>query len=191
VYGLIVIFGYHTYIEYDSPFDIHSLAGVIFAAAYVGLLVLFGFSFGLFAPTYFIGAFCFDDQCRRTPQGVYRRTGICFGIAFLAFAGLFALVYLFGDKDWAPAVIVASPVAAYIVYALLSAPWSQLKQALHSGLNITLGAESRIALAWKCLREVGRNVPPRYKKNLWLGLQMMFVCIFEVITLEMFFFTHA
>jgi hypothetical protein len=187
LYGLLIIFSYRTYIEYDSPFNIQSLASVIFSAAYVGLLVLIGFSVGLFAPSYFIGAFCIDDQCRRTRHGVQRRAIQCFGIAFLAFAGLFELVYLFGDMDWAPAAIVASPVVAYVVYALLRAPWSGLQQALDAGMRVAHGPESWIAWAWRRMREVWRNVPTQYKAHLLLGFNMMVVCVVEVIALGAFF----
>jgi outer membrane protein OmpA-like peptidoglycan-associated protein len=186
LYGLLIIFGYHTYIEYDAAFDIHSLASLIFAAAYVGLLVLAGLSIGLFAPAYFIGAFCIDDQSRRTSNDLHSRLATCFGIAFLAFEGLFALVCLFGDKKWAVPLILAAPLLVYFLYALLSAPWRSLNQAFRSRLSISRGTERWVAWKLRRMGEVVRNVPRQYKSNLKLGAGMMLACFFEVTTLETF-----
>jgi outer membrane protein OmpA-like peptidoglycan-associated protein len=186
LYGLIIIFGYHSYIEYDSAFDIHSLASLIFAAAYVGLLVLVGLSIGLFAPTYFIGAFCIDDQSRRTSNGVHRRIATCFFIAFAAFEGLFAIAALFGDKEWAPLLIIAAPIGVYLLYAFFSAPWPHLAQAFRSRLDVA--RDSAWWITWTCrrMREVVRNAPASYKLNLKLGASMAVACVVEVIALEAF-----
>jgi outer membrane protein OmpA-like peptidoglycan-associated protein len=186
LYGLLIIFGYHTYIEYDAAFDIHSLASLIFAAAYVGLLVLVGLSLGLFAPTYFIGAFCIDDQSRRTSHGVYSRIATCFFVSFLAFEGLFALICLFGDKAWAAPLILAVPLVCYFLYALLSAPWRSLVQAFRSRLSI--GRSSEWWITWKCRRmgEVVRNIPAQYKSSLKLGASMAVASIVEVFALQTF-----
>ena len=190
LYGLLIIYGYHTYIEYDAAFDIHSLASLIFAAAYVGLLVLISLSVGLLAPAYFIGAICIDDESRRTENGVSIRIARSFGTAFLAFVGLFALVCLFGDKHWSPALILVPPLIVFVVYALLRAPWRQLVQALDARRGIARGADaSWILWKWKRLREVCINIPASYKSRLGLGMLMAFICVMQVVPLGMLFLT--
>jgi outer membrane protein OmpA-like peptidoglycan-associated protein len=187
LYGLLIIFGYHTYIEYDAAFDIHSLASLIFAAAYVGLFVLIGLSIGLFAPAYFIGTFCIDDASRRTQPDMYGRLATCFGIAFLVFEGMFALVCLFGDEEWAAPLILFTPLVVFVLYALLSAPWGQMDQAFQSRHGIARGIDSWISWKWKRGAEILRNTPADYLAKVKFGAVMAVVSITEVLPLEMFF----
>ncbi len=187
LYGMFIILGYHTYIEYDAAFDIHALASLILAAAYVGSLFLVGLSVCLFVPAYFIGAFCIDDESRRTQQDLYGRIAACFGIAFVAFLGIFVLVCLIGDKEWAAPSIFAAPFLVWVLVALLSAPRRQLREAFHSRQNIVHGTDSWIAWQWKRGAEVVRNSPADYKAKVKFGFIMAVVAVTEVLPLEVCF----
>ena len=187
LYGMGIILGYHTYIEYDAAFDIHALASLILAAAYVGFLALISLSIGLFAPAYFIGAFCIDDEARRSQQDLYGLIAACFGIAFVAFECMFGLVCLFGDRAWAVPLIFLAPFAVYVLYALWAAPRRQLSEAFRSRQNIARGTDSRIAWQWKRAAEVLRNTPVDYWAKLKFGFIMAFVAVIEVLPLQVVF----
>lgn len=186
LYGMVIILTYHAYIEYDAAFDIRALASLILAAAYVGSLVLFSLSACLFAPAYFIGAFCIDEETRGS-QYLYGRIVACFFIAFIAFECMFGVVSLFGDKAWTVPFVLLAPFAVYVLYALWTAPWRLLSEALDSRNNIARGTDSWFLWKWKRGAEVVRNMPTHYRGKLKFGLVMAIVAVIEVFPLQVVF----
>jgi outer membrane protein OmpA-like peptidoglycan-associated protein len=187
LYGMIIILSYHAYIEYDAAFDIRALASLVLAAAYVGFLVLSGLSACLFTPAYFIGAFCIDDQSRRTQQDLYGRIATCFFIAFCVFVIMFGLVCLYGDREWTAPLIFLAPFVVYGAYALWKAPRRQLALALRSRHNIARGTDGWISWHLKRGTEILRNTPADYRTKLQFGLAMAAVALIEVFPLEIVF----
>lgn len=184
--GLMLIFAYHTHIEYAPAFDLKSLASVVFLSAYVGLSLFVACSIVIFVPAIIIGAW-FIPATEKNADDVVSRIGKFFSMASLGFGGLFLFVFLSVTYHKSANWLFAFVALCLVVYlAWPKKVFSKLGSYIRQARATERSGSWFLPRAWSFVAAV---LAPWFKENavvLKTATSMAFVCLLQILPLQTF-----
>lgn len=184
--GLMLIFAYHTHIEYAPAFDLKSLASVVFLSAYVGLSLFVACSIVIFVPAVIIGAW-FIPAGEKNADDVLSGIGKFFFTASLGFAGLCVFIFLsvtYGIPAYWLFLLVAFCLIAYLAWP--KKVFSKLGTYIRQARATERSGSWFLPRAWSFVAAV---LAPWLKENavaLKTASSMAFVCLLQILPLQTF-----